>query len=80
MWLQEEPANMGAWDFVRPRLQSILGDRLPLRFAGRLESSSPAEGSASRHAANQAAIIERAFAFEPAPIEAPPLSTPPIRR
>jgi len=80
MWLQEEPANMGAWDFVRPRLQSIFGDRLPLRFAGRLESSSPAEGSASRHAANQAAIIERAFAFESAPIEAPPLSTPPIRR
>ncbi len=59
-WVQEEPENMGMWDFVRPLLEGLVGTR---RFAvlARPRSSSPAEGSASRHAQNQARLIAQAF-------------------
>jgi 2-oxoglutarate dehydrogenase E1 component len=43
-WVQEEPANMGAWSFVEPRLRELFPD-LPLAYAGRCESASPATGS-----------------------------------
>jgi len=61
VWLQEEPENMGAWEFVRPLLAELLGDRLPLRYISRPRSASPSEGSAAWHQLNQKAIIERAF-------------------
>ena len=61
VWVQEEPANMGAWDFMRPRLKEILDGALPLRYLGRPRWSSPAEGSAAWAARNQAALVEHAF-------------------
>jgi 2-oxoglutarate dehydrogenase E1 component len=61
VWLQEEPENMGAWEFFRPLLEEVLGDRCPLRYIGRTRSSSPSEGSAAWHQLNQKALIERAF-------------------
>jgi 2-oxoglutarate dehydrogenase E1 component len=64
IWLQEEPANMGAWDFVRPRLRTLIDGRWPLRYIGRPESASPAEGSSAWHKRNQAAIVEQAFEFK----------------
>lgn len=64
VWVQEEPENMGAWDFVRPRLRTLIGDRCPLRYVGRPRSSSPAEGSASWHAVNQATLVKQAFHVE----------------
>jgi 2-oxoglutarate dehydrogenase complex dehydrogenase (E1) component-like enzyme len=64
---------MGAWDFVRPKLQGFLGGRGPdgrgpdgcgpLRYIGRPRASSPSEGSTSWHAVNQQALIERAYAL-----------------
>jgi 2-oxoglutarate dehydrogenase E1 component len=60
-WVQEEPENMGAWEFVRPLLVSLIADRCPLRYIGRVRNSSPSEGSAAWHAANQRAIIDQAF-------------------
>jgi 2-oxoglutarate dehydrogenase E1 component len=60
-WVQEEPENMGAWDFVRPILESLLDGRMPLRYIGRVRNSSPSEGSAAWHAVNQRAIVEQAF-------------------
>ena len=65
VWLQEEPANMGAWEYVRPRLSALLDGRSPLRFIGRPENASPAEGSAAWHAANQQLIVKRAYNLEP---------------
>jgi 2-oxoglutarate dehydrogenase E1 component len=62
VWLQEEPANMGAWEFERPLLEELLAGRRPLRYVGRPRSASPSEGSAAWHAANQRAIVEQAFA------------------
>ena len=60
-WVQEEPENMGAWEFVRPLLEQLIDKRWPLRYIGRARNSSPSEGSSSWHAANQRAIVEQAF-------------------
>jgi 2-oxoglutarate dehydrogenase E1 component len=60
-WVQEEPENMGAWEFARPLLESIVDGRHPLRYVGRSRNSSPSEGSSSWHAANQRAIVDQVF-------------------
>ncbi len=60
-WVQEEPENMGAWEFVRPLLESIVDGKLPLRYIGRSRNSSPSEGSSSWHTANQRAIVDQVF-------------------
>ena len=65
IWVQDEPLNMGAWDYLRPRLRHWLGkDGPPLFYVGRPESSSPAEGSSTLHRINQQALIEQAFEFD----------------
>ena len=61
VWLQEEPENMGAWEFARPLLEELIAGRCPLRYIGRARSSSPSEGSAAWHQLNQKALIEQAF-------------------
>jgi 2-oxoglutarate dehydrogenase E1 component len=61
VWMQEEPANMGAWEFMRPLLLELLGDRWPLRYIGRARASSPSEGSAAWHQLNQKALVEQTF-------------------
>jgi 2-oxoglutarate dehydrogenase E1 component len=59
VWLQEEPANMGAWEFVRPLLEEAVSRRgLPVRYIGRPRSASPSEGSAAWHAVNQRALVD----------------------
>ncbi len=64
VWLQEEPANMGAWEFMRWRLEDLINGRWPLRYIGRPRRASPAEGSSAWHRRNQKAITEFAFKFE----------------
>ncbi len=65
IWCQEEPANMGAWLFVMPRLQFILdaiqcaNDR-PV-FVGRAASASTATGSMARHLEEQNLLVEQAL-------------------
>ncbi len=61
VWVQEEPENYGAFEFVRPHLQSIVAGRFHFSYIARPRSSSPAEGSAARHAQNQAVLIAAAF-------------------
>ena len=65
IWVQEEPRNMGAWSFAQPRLRALLGE-LPLRYEGRPERASPAEGYAHRHAAEQLRIVRAALTAAPA--------------
>jgi 2-oxoglutarate dehydrogenase E1 component len=60
-WVQEEPANMGAWTFVRSRLQDALLPGEKFAYAGRPESASPAVGSARVHRHQQAALLAAAF-------------------
>ncbi len=62
MWVQEEPENMGAWDFVRPYLEKAIAGRVPLRLVARPPSASPGEGSSNLHAYVQRQLLERAFA------------------
>ena len=64
IWVQEEPLNMGAWNYLRPRLRQLTDDQLPIHYVGRPESSSPAEGSSTTYRANQLALIEQAFKFD----------------
>jgi 2-oxoglutarate dehydrogenase E1 component len=69
VWLQEEPENMGAWTFVRPRFDTLLeelhGDcSHRIRYAGRAAAASPAAGSAKVHAAVQEQILRDALGIE----------------
>lgn len=57
-WVQEEPENMGAWNFVRNRLPTLT--RKPLEYIGRRESGSPATGFSNLYKLAQAAIIDNA--------------------
>jgi 2-oxoglutarate dehydrogenase E1 component len=60
LWVQEEPENMGAWDFARPALEDLVGKRR-LAVLARPRSSSPAEGSAARYAKSQERLLAQAF-------------------
>ena len=57
-WVQEEPENMGAWRFVQPRLEAVVGK--PLAYIGRRESPTPATGFPHIYRREQAEILERA--------------------
>jgi 2-oxoglutarate dehydrogenase E1 component len=57
VWAQEEPKNMGAWTFVSPRLRASTGNQLTVRYLGRPERASPAEGYFQAHAEEQARIV-----------------------
>jgi len=59
-WVQEEPRNQGAWSFVSPRIEQLLGDRA-LRYVGRLEAASPATGSHKVHQDEEQCILEHAL-------------------
>jgi 2-oxoglutarate dehydrogenase E1 component len=61
LWVQEEPANMGALFFVRPLLQQLVEPR-HLRTVKRSASASPATGSPKAHALEQNTLLELAFA------------------
>ncbi|MFO1113186.1 MAG: hypothetical protein U1E35_04715 [Rhodospirillales bacterium] len=65
VWCREEPANMGAWAFVLPRLINILEElhrpALPA-YVGRAAAASPATGLLKVHQAEQAQLAERALA------------------
>ena len=70
VWTQEEPKNMGAWTFAAPRLAFAIGTVMTLRYAGRPDRASPAEGYEASHKAEQARIIAEALAPVPAPATA----------
>ncbi|GAB1349683.1 multifunctional oxoglutarate decarboxylase/oxoglutarate dehydrogenase thiamine pyrophosphate-binding subunit/dihydrolipoyllysine-residue succinyltransferase subunit [Ignavibacteriales bacterium] len=61
LWVQEEPKNMGAWNFLRPRLYKVIKKDLSVQYVGRPESASPAVGSGKLAARQQEAIIRTAF-------------------
>ena len=66
VWCQEEPQNMGAWNFVDRRIEQVLAAldiaaKRP-RFAGRAEAASPATGLFKRHVEEQTALVADALA------------------
>jgi 2-oxoglutarate dehydrogenase E1 component len=62
VWTQEEPRNMGAWSFVSPRLRGAVGNAMTIRYIGRPERASPAEGYAAPHAEQQAKLVAESLA------------------
>jgi 2-oxoglutarate dehydrogenase E1 component len=60
VWVQDEPRNMGSWQFVEPRLISMFPDHR-MRAVTREESASPATGSHKAHAIEQQRLLELAF-------------------
>jgi len=60
-WVQEEPANMGAWVYMQIRLGEAIASRHPFAGITRPASATPAAGSHRRHKMEQAEILERAF-------------------
>jgi len=65
VWCQEEPQNMGAWNFVDRRIEQVLGGldvaaKRP-RFAGRAEAASPATGLFKRHVEEQGQLVSDAL-------------------
>jgi 2-oxoglutarate dehydrogenase E1 component len=68
VWCQEEPKNQGAWTFMEPNLEWVLG-RIKAKharpvYAGRAASASPATGLASQHKAQQAALVNDALTIQ----------------
>ena len=60
VWVQEEPANMGAMFYMLPRLRHIAGER-PVLSVKRSASASPATGSAKAHEMEQNTLLALAF-------------------
>ena len=58
VWAQEEPRNMGALNFVGPRLRGAVPREVPLRHVARQERASPAEGRPAAHEAAQKKLIQ----------------------
>ncbi|MFI5317275.1 MAG: 2-oxoglutarate dehydrogenase E1 component [Myxococcota bacterium] len=61
-WVQEEPWNMGGWQYASERLRRVLPASATLRYVGRRESASPATGSYRLHEEEQAEFLREAFA------------------
>jgi 2-oxoglutarate dehydrogenase E1 component len=60
-WVQEEPANQGAWAFVRPLISPLLRPEVRFSYIGRDEAASPATGLYPIHQAEERAILEQAL-------------------
>jgi 2-oxoglutarate dehydrogenase E1 component len=60
VWVQEEPKNMGAHDFIIPELERLSRGRVVLSV-NRSASASPATGSGKAHEMEQKTLISLAF-------------------
>ncbi len=61
VWCQEEPANQGAWPWVRERLRDVAGANVGIGYAGRPPQAAASQGTSSDHLATNAAIVTRAL-------------------
>src|ERR1700722_414979 len=60
-WVQEEPANMGAWRYLHEKFGKHLFGKFPFAPISRFESASPATGSSHAHKFEQENLVRRAF-------------------
>lgn len=60
-WVQEEPRNMGAWEFIRLQLERILPDGVALIYVGRARRASTSEGYPQAHQAEQERLLAAAL-------------------
>ncbi|HWH15324.1 MAG TPA: multifunctional oxoglutarate decarboxylase/oxoglutarate dehydrogenase thiamine pyrophosphate-binding subunit/dihydrolipoyllysine-residue succinyltransferase subunit, partial [Miltoncostaeaceae bacterium] len=63
VWVQEEPRNMGAWEFMWPRLRDrVVPEGVEILYRGRDRRASPSEGYPQAHQAEQERILADALA------------------
>jgi 2-oxoglutarate dehydrogenase E1 component len=62
VWLQEEPENMGPWRYMFHQSHRVETDGYMIRPVARVESGSPATGSATIHDQELADLMDEAFA------------------
>jgi 2-oxoglutarate dehydrogenase E1 component len=68
VWVQEEPKNMGAWNFIQYRVEGVLNDihglcEQRIQYVGRPASASPATGSAKVHKREQETLVNDALSI-----------------
>jgi 2-oxoglutarate dehydrogenase E1 component len=67
VWCQEEPQNMGSWNFVDRRIEQVLvgldGKAKRARYVGRAEAAATATGLLKRHNAEQAKLVDEALSI-----------------
>jgi 2-oxoglutarate dehydrogenase E1 component len=68
-WVQEEPQNMGGWQFVKPRFEKLI--KRKLRYIGRNAAASPATGFPAIYRHEQGSIVEKAVGPAPGHGEQP---------
>ncbi|WP_077624425.1 2-oxoglutarate dehydrogenase E1 component [Sediminibacillus massiliensis] len=61
IWVQEEPRNMGGWNFVKEILFNLLEENQELHYAGRPDRASPAVGEPNVHKTEQKRIVHEAL-------------------
>ncbi|HET8913097.1 MAG TPA: 2-oxoglutarate dehydrogenase E1 component [Ktedonobacteraceae bacterium] len=61
VWVQEEPANMGAWSYMSSHITDLAPSRVEVNVVARPDRSSPAEGFIELHQAEQEQIIASAL-------------------
>ena len=61
-WYQDEPSNMGAWQFIKMRWGDDIMKSYPLSLISRPESASPATGSLRSHKLEERDLLTQAFA------------------
>ncbi|KAG5879110.1 hypothetical protein JTB14_031658 [Gonioctena quinquepunctata] len=62
VWCQEEPQNMGAWSFMKPRFENLVGKKI--RFCGREPAAAPAVGIKKVHDKEVLDIATKPFMIE----------------
>lgn len=60
-WVQEEPENMGAWEYIRNQLQRLIPEGKLLEYIGRQRSASTAAGSYTLHKSEFHALLTAVF-------------------
>jgi len=59
LWVQEEPLNQGAWSYITTMMPQEI--KHVVGVVSRPRSASTASGMSSRHATEQAKLVEKAF-------------------
>ena len=59
VWCQEEPKNMGAWNFLSPIFEDLLNQKV--EYVGRSSTASPATGSLTLHKREQTELVSNAL-------------------
>ena len=64
IWSQEEPKNMGAWQYINPRLEKCIkeaGSKASLQYCGRKSAASPAVGYLYVHNKEQENLVAKSL-------------------